>query len=103
MGNFVIVCALRSHIAFRHPSSGLVSTTAPRSTTRTCRYPGCDRPAVPAEGGLPARPSEYCADPAHNRAAAWRARRAARATVEGRPLPDDMDRPVTMARARAGG
>jgi colicin import membrane protein len=41
---------------------------------RTCGFPGCDVPvdATPGVG----RPAGYCADPAHNRAAAWRARNA---------------------------
>lgn len=74
-------------------------TTA--DSTRTCRFPGCTEPAVASDEGV-GRPPEYCADPAHTRGAAWRARRAARAAKEGRQVPDDLDRPVTMARARAG-
>ena len=70
--------------------------------TRTCRFPGCERPADTSDAGGPGRPSEYCTDPAHNRAAAWRARRASRAETQGRAVPDDLGRPVTMARARAG-
>src|SRR5664279_4573129 len=69
--------------------------------SRTCRFPGCDRPTAPAEEGV-GRPPEYCDDPAHNRGAAWRARRAAAAVSAGRAVPEDMDRPVSMARARAG-
>src|SRR6476469_7619685 len=67
--------------------------------TRTCRYPGCDRPPAPAEDGV-GRPPEYCDDPTHTRGAAWRARRDARAAA-GAAVPDDLDRPVSMARARA--
>ncbi|MGS0688757.1 hypothetical protein ACVBEQ_27000 [Nakamurella sp. GG22] len=67
--------------------------------TRTCRYPGCDRPAAPAEDGV-GRPPEYCDDPAHTRGAAWRARRDARAAT-GAAVQDDLDRPVSMARTRA--
>ena len=48
------------------------------------------------------RPPEYCEDPTHNRGAAWRARRATAAVTAGRAVPDDLDRPVSMARARAG-
>lgn len=73
----------------------------PESVTadRTCRYPGCDQPPTPAEAGT-GRPPEYCADPAHNRANAWRARRAAAAAPPG---PDQQDgRPVETARQRAG-
>ncbi len=67
--------------------------------TRTCRYPGCHRPTAPAEDGV-GRPPEYCDDPTHTRGAAWRARRDARAAA-GAVVPDDLDRPVSMARARA--
>src|SRR5450755_3760766 len=69
--------------------------------SRTCRFPGCERPAAPAEEGV-GRPPEYCQDPTHNRGAAWRARRAMAAVTAGRAVPDDLDRPVSMARARAG-
>ena len=73
--------------------------TESAAPTRTCRYPGCDRPTAPAEDGV-GRPPEYCDDPAHTRGAAWRARRDARAAA-GAAVPDDLDRPVSMARARA--
>ena len=68
----------------------------PSVQSRTCRFPGCERPAAPGEEGV-GRPPEYRDDPAHHRGAAWRARRAAE-----RAVPDDLDRPMSMARARAG-
>jgi hypothetical protein len=71
----------------------------PAAQTRTCRYPGCDRPTATPEDGA-GRPPEYCDDPTHTRGSAWRARRDARA-VAGAVVPDDLDRPVSMARARA--
>jgi len=73
--------------------------TESAAPTRTCRYPGCQRPTAPAEDGV-GRPPEYCDDPTHTRGAAWRARRDARAAA-GAAVPDDLDRPVSMARARA--
>jgi len=78
--------------------NGMSESVAP---SRTCRFPGCERPAAPAEEGA-GRPPEYCEDPTHNRGAAWRARRATAAVTAGRAVPDDLDRPVSMARARAG-
>lgn len=62
---------------------------------RTCRYPGCRRPAMASEGGT-GRPPEYCDDPSHNRAAAWRARQKASG---GGDLVES--RPVDAARQRA--
>ena len=61
---------------------------------RTCRFPGCDRPAVPSDGT--GRPPEYCDDPGHTRAAAWRARQK---QAEG-PRPVEAY-PVDAARQRA--
>jgi colicin import membrane protein len=65
---------------------------------RTCRFPGCERPAVAAEAGT-GRPPEYCDDEGHNRAAAWRARR--RLTAEPARSAQDEKRPVDAARQRA--
>ena len=66
---------------------------------RTCRFPGCVRVVVPVEG-VTGRPPEYCDDPGHTRAAAWRARRRAAQETTGRPVVDE-DRPVDAARQRA--
>lgn len=62
---------------------------------RICRYPGCQRPAMAPEGGT-GRPPEYCDDPSHNRAAAWRARQ--KASESGHATET---RPVDAARQRA--
>lgn len=65
---------------------------------RSCRFPGCARPAVAADAGT-GRPPEYCEDEGHNRAAAWRARRRS----SGEPVRsiEDEKRPVDAARQRA--
>ena len=42
-----------------------------------CRFPGCTRRVVSPPPGQTGRPSAYCADPAHTRTAAYRARRGA--------------------------
>src|SRR6476469_301072 len=88
-----VVITLRSIVGYD------IGTTESGSPTRTCRYPGCDRPPATPEDGV-GRPPEYCDDPTHTRGAAWRARRDARAAA-GAAVPDDLDRPVSMARARA--
>lgn len=66
--------------------------------TRFCRFPGCDRPATSTDGAS-GRPPEYCDDPAHTRAAAWRARQKV-GTVAGQPREEET-RPVDAARQRA--
>lgn len=58
-----------------------------------CRFPGCHRPvAVPAPGQV-GRPSAYCDDPGHTRAAAYRARRH-RAEMRGRAVAGDEHEPL---------
>jgi colicin import membrane protein len=67
------------------------------ATQRMCRYPGCDRPAEPGEPGA-GRPPEYCDNPDHTRAAAWRARQRATAGASAA----EEARPMDAARQRAG-
>lgn len=68
----------------------------PSTSQRLCRFPGCDRPTEPADSG---RPPEYCDNPEHNRATAWRARRR-QGEAAAAPAPQD-DRPIDAAHARA--
>jgi len=71
-------------------------TEQAQMTDRACRFPGCTKAAVPSEAGT-GRPPEYCEDPDHTRASAWRARRRL-ALPEARAVED---RPVDAARQRA--
>jgi colicin import membrane protein len=66
---------------------------------RICRFPGCLRPAAAAQAGA-GRPPEYCDDSAHNRTAAWHARRRLRAEQSGHTAGVEQ-RPVDAARQRA--
>lgn len=43
----------------------------------TCRFPGCLEHVAERAAGAPGRSPEYCSDPAHTRATAFRARREA--------------------------
>ncbi|MBT2556080.1 TniQ family protein [Arthrobacter sp. ISL-5] len=70
-----------------------------QSEQRTCRFPGCVRPAVSADAGT-GRPPGYCDNEGHNRTAAWRARRRP-ADELSRSAPDEK-RPVDASRQRAG-
>ena len=76
-----------------------MSDQVQQTEQRTCRFPGCERPAVSADAGT-GRPPEYCDDEGHNRAAAWRARR--RLGPESSRSVEDEKRPVDAARQRAG-
>ncbi|MBC7402676.1 MAG: hypothetical protein H7279_05805 [Microbacteriaceae bacterium] len=64
---------------------------------RTCVFPGCDEPVDTTS--MIGRPAGYCINPAHNRAAAWRARRAESGRLER--TVEDEKLPVDAARQRA--
>lgn len=66
---------------------------------RTCRFPGCRRPAAASQSGA-GRPPEYCDDGAHNRTAAWHARRRLRTEQSGHAAGIEQ-RPIDAARQRA--
>ncbi|UOY03238.1 hypothetical protein [Blastococcus sp. PRF04-17] len=66
---------------------------------RICRFPGCRRPAAASQSGA-GRPPEYCDDSAHNRTAAWHARRRLRAEQSGHAAGIEQ-RPIDVARQRA--
>src|SRR5664279_2480777 len=71
---------------------------------RTCRFPGCERPAAPAEEGRGPAAGSTARTPHTIGERRGGARRATAAVTAGRRavVPDDLDRPVSMARARAG-
>ncbi|WP_147251820.1 hypothetical protein [Blastococcus sp. TF02-8] len=66
---------------------------------RTCRFPGCRRPTAASQSGA-GRPPEYCDDSAHNRTAAWHARRRLRTEQAGQAAGIEQ-RPIDSARQRA--
>jgi len=69
---------------------------------RICRFPGCERPAAPAEEGR--GPAAGVLRGPHAQSGRGLAGPAAppRRWPPGGAVPDDLDRPVSMARARAG-
>src|SRR5664280_3861578 len=75
-------------------------TLASDQVDRVCRFPQCERPALASLPGV-GRPPEYCQDPGHNRAAAWRARQRTKAEPATGPAAGESARPVDAARARA--
>ena len=86
-------------VSRRRASGDVMSDVLGQTDQRTCRFPGCVRVVVPAEG-VTGRPPEYCDDPGHTRAATWRARRRLTQETTGRPVVEE-DRPVDAARQRA--
>jgi colicin import membrane protein len=86
----------RPCFVFRYVFRSVTSDNIIEVDERTCRFPGCQRPVMASAAGT-GRPPEYCDDPTHTRASAWRARQ--------RPSEDAARgaeaRPVDSARQRA--
>jgi colicin import membrane protein len=88
----------------------MTETKTPETEPSGCRFPIapdriCGRPTVAASGDPDGRgrPSSYCDNPQHNRAAAWRARRAMESPRSSTPEPESaLVRPVSTAGAQAG-
>ena len=78
-----------------------MSDQVQQTEQRTCRFPGCDRPAAAGDAGT-GRPPEYCDDPGHNRAAGWRERQRLKGAgqTDARDARDEA-RPVEAARQKA--
>ncbi|WP_146069862.1 hypothetical protein [Cryobacterium sp. M15] len=66
---------------------------------RTCAFPGCENPVASPEAGT-GKPPQFCDDPAHNKGAAWRARR--QLGSDSSQSDEAEKRPVDAARQRAG-
>lgn len=89
------------------PAPTVAGDSATGEVQRRCRFPGCVRP--PRPDPATGRPTLYCEQPGpdggpvHNRASAWRARRASQhnttGTVATPPEDDAPVVPVSMARA----
>ncbi|GAB3364405.1 coiled-coil domain-containing protein [Modestobacter lapidis] len=75
-----------------------VMSDATETEQRICRFPGCRRPTADSQSGV-GRPPEYCDDSAHNRTAAWHARRRPRTEQSAAGMEQ---RPIDAARQRAG-
>src|SRR5579863_1966108 len=88
------------------PTSSTTESAVPAAPT--CAYPGCERPPRPgASEGRGSKP-KYCdlrgesGEYAHTAMTAFRARQALdRKAAGGAPALADLNRPVTMATARA--
>ena len=80
--------------------------TDPRTPTdlRMCRFPGCDQVAAATGDGTSGRPSEYCSNAAHTRAAAWRLRQRQDSPATAAPsgVSEEERLPIDAARLKAG-
>lgn len=70
----------------------------PPSIASQCGFPGCEQPPEERDPGSSGRPREYCADPSHTRATAWRERRRLDKTGSAVTTEADIEQPATMAR-----
>ena len=82
------------------------AVSQPETLISTCAYPSCDRQPRPAEDRAGAKP-KYCGEPdpvtgkPHTALTAFRRRQELARQAGGPADPADLDRPVTMATARA--
>ena len=83
-----------------------MTSSTPEATAVRCAYPGCENEPRAAEDGAGAKP-KYCGQPdvltgkPHGALTAFRRRQELARQAGGPADAEDLDRPVTMATARA--
>jgi DNA repair exonuclease SbcCD ATPase subunit len=105
---FPFHCSITSHCwRFSRPQNDEEDALPqPETLISTCAYPSCDRQPRPAEDRAGAKP-KYCGEPdpvtgkPHTALTAFRRRQELARQAGGPAEAADLDRPVTMATARA--